>query len=391
LVSQEYPPQTGGGGIGTQTALKALGLSARGHLVHVIASSWDREARVQQDGGAVIHRIPEPDLPVPGFEPSSYFLAYSHSVARKLTELSREVPFDLFHFPEYAGEGFFFQSDTFAHRTGRYVVQMHGPLGMFVDFMGWPDRGSPMERIGCFMERMVLNLADGWMASSRSSAEYCSLNYGVPLDRVEVVHSGLDAARFAPRPRPDGEGFPRVLFIGNMSGAKGVTALVRAADELAERLPHLRLRMIGKGSREYAEELRRRIDATAARGRVEVLGYVPYEELPAQYAWCDVFAGPSLYEGGPGNVYLEAMACGRPVIAGRRGGVPEVVLEGRTGLLVDPGDAPGLAGAIASLAEDGALRERLGRQAREWILERFTIDKYTDRVEAFYARMLEAR
>src|SRR5437667_6642075 len=82
LVSQEYPPETGGGGIGTQTYLKAKGLSERGHLVHVVSASWDDEARLQQDGDIVIHRIPEPRLAVPGYELSSYWLAYSHCFAK---------------------------------------------------------------------------------------------------------------------------------------------------------------------------------------------------------------------------------------------------------------------------------------------------------------------
>src|SRR3990170_5404494 len=131
LVSREYPPETGGGGIGTQTYLKAQGLTARGHQVHVVSSSPDRTPRTYQDGLAVVHRMPQPDMTVPCYEESSYWLAYSVAAARKIGELHDELKFDVIQFPEYPGEGFAFQTDTFVYRSARYVVQLHGPLGMF--------------------------------------------------------------------------------------------------------------------------------------------------------------------------------------------------------------------------------------------------------------------
>ena len=81
------------GGIGTQTYLKARGLSALGHKVHVVSASWSQETRTYPDEGAVIHRIPEPKLEVPGYEESTRSLAYSTSVAQKLYSLSKDIDF----------------------------------------------------------------------------------------------------------------------------------------------------------------------------------------------------------------------------------------------------------------------------------------------------------
>src|SRR5690242_19672951 len=106
LVSQEYPPQTGGGGIGTQTHLRAHGLSARGHTMHVVSASWDAQFRTYQDGQATIHRVAEPQLQVAGYEVSTYWLAYSEAVAAKISELQKSIHFDIIQFPEYGGEGF---------------------------------------------------------------------------------------------------------------------------------------------------------------------------------------------------------------------------------------------------------------------------------------------
>jgi glycosyltransferase involved in cell wall biosynthesis len=387
LVSQEYPPETGGGGIGTQTYLKAHGLSARGHQVHVVSASWDREPRTSRDGPVLLHRIGEPDLAGLGSEPTTYWLAYSAAVAAKVHELHRAVRFDVIHFPEYGGEGFVYQTDTFVHRTARYVVQLHGPLAMFVERLGWPERGSALAEVGCFMERAVLHRADLVLSSSHATAAFCAARYGYPLDRIHVIHSGIDTARFAPRPRPEDpdRGSPRILFVGNLVGSKGFDDLVEAVIRLRARHPRIRLRAIGKGEPAHLEEIAARVSAAGAEESVEVRGYVPYADLPSQYAWCDLFAGPSSWEAGPGNVYLEAMASGRPVIACDSGGTPEVVLDGRTGLLVPPGDAAALERAISSLADDRERREALGAAGRRWIADRFSIERYTDRVERLYA------
>ena len=388
LVSQEYPPETGGGGIGTQTWLKAQGLSARGHTVHVVTASTNKDGRTYTDGRAVIHRIPEPGLPVPGFEQSSYWLGYSAAVAAKLQSLTREIAFDIIQFPEYCGEGFSWQCDTFTERTSKYVVQLHGPLAMFAQHMGWPDVGSTMERIGCFMERMVIHHSDLVMASSRNTARFCSGFYGYALERIEVIHSGIDTERFCPRPQPADDRFPRILFVGNLVGSKGFDLLVDTVIRLKPRYPGICLRTIGKGDREHVAQAARRAAAGGATENIELAGYVPHSKLPEQFAWCDLFAGPSAYEPGPGNVYLEAMACGRPVIACNTAGTPEVVQDGVTGLLIPPGDKAALEAAIVRLSEDATLRQEMGEAGRRWSAENFSMAKYIDKVERLYMGLL---
>jgi glycogen(starch) synthase len=387
LVSQEYPPETGGGGIGTQTYHKAQGLSARGHDVHVVAASPDSEAWSYRDGNATVHRIPYPALCSLGSAESTSWLLYSAKVAEKLAELNGRHGFDIFQFPEYGAEGFLFQTDTFQYRSAKYVVQMHGPLSMFVEHMGWPDRGSTFHEVGSFMERTVLKHADKLLASSRNTAQFCQRSYGIDASAVEVIYSGLDTTRFHPVLKPRCSAV-KLLFVGNIVGNKGATLSVRALVELQRRFPELQLRMIGKGERSYIEELRQYADKGGAGGNLDILGYVPYSELPAHYAWADIFVGPSSFEPGPGNTYLEAMASGRPVVACNSGGTPEVVLNGETGLLVPPADLKALVGAIEKLVLDLDMRERFSQQARKWIESRFTLDKYVERVESIYQELL---
>ena len=390
LVTQEYPPKPGGGGggIGTQTQLKAQGLSGRGHEVHVVSGSGYRTSRLESDGAIAIHRIAEPKLPVPGFEESTYWLAYSSAVAAKLHALGQEVDFDIVQFPEYGAEGFVYQTDTFRHRSGRYVLQLHGPLAMFAEHMGWPEAGSPLHQIGCFMERTVTHHADLVMASSHNTAAFAARRYGYPLERIAVIHSGVDTELFRPLEQPSDDRHPRLLFEGGVVRTKGIVVLAKTVLNLRRRYPRICLRVVGQVPAELRERLDRIVANAGAEAHFDFRGHVDREELGEHHAWADMFVGPSAYEPGPGNVYLEAMACGRPVIACSTGGAPEVVLDGETGLLVPPCTTGPLAEAITRLADDPELRGRLAAAGRRSVEERFAREKYVDRVESLYEDQL---
>jgi glycosyltransferase involved in cell wall biosynthesis len=102
-----------------------------------------------------------------------------------------------------------------------------------------------------------------------------------------------------------------------------------------------------------------------------------------------VFAAPSLYEGGPGFVYLEAMACGLPVIGTSGSGIEEVVVPGVNGLLVPPGDDAVLAEALLTLLQDPERTLRMGRQAREYVLAEAETEACVGRLEAFYLTVMQ--
>jgi len=286
-------------------------------------------------------------------------------------------------FPEYLGEGLVYQTDSWEYRSSRFVVQMHGPLSMFARHMGWPELGSTLHETAAFMEAAVLRRADLLLASSHATADFCAAEYGVPRARVQVIHSGVDTDAFAAREPHGGPGGPRFLFVGNIAGNKGVHRVVRAVRTLSERCPGIVLRIVGRG------ELGS-LGVESDDPRFEVLGYVPHADLPEHYAWCDVFAGPSTYEPGPGNVYLEAMAAGRPILAGATGGAPEVVTDGQTGLLIDPHDEDALVRSLDQLAADPQLRRRLGAEGRRQAEREFALPVYLDKVESAYERTLAA-
>jgi glycosyltransferase involved in cell wall biosynthesis len=179
---------------------------------------------------------------------------------------------------------------------------------------------------------------------------------------VRVVPNGIELP--AETGEPDEP--PHVLFVGRLSAEKGV----RELREAARGLP---LVVAGDGP------LRAEVP--------EALGMVPHDELWRLYGRAAVVACPSRREGF-GYACLEAMAAGRPVVASAVGGLKDLVVDGETGLLVPPGDAPALRAALERLLGDRALRERLGAAARERARTDFAWDRYVDAIRDAYDDLL---
>ncbi|MDQ3876161.1 MAG: glycosyltransferase family 4 protein [Actinomycetota bacterium] len=235
---------------------------------------------------------------------------------------------------------------------------------------------------------LLLRLFDRFLTVSAYSAG----ELRAPPARTRVVYGGVDVERY--RPDPDG---PRrgVLFVGRLTPHKGVDRLIRALP------PGAALAVVGSSGhdrkppeRDYPALLRR-----LARGRsVRFLGAVPDAELPGLYRRAAVLALPSVHVTCYGRIIavsellglavLEAMASGTPVVCSRIGGLPEIVEDGVTGFLVEPGDVDHLRERLAALLGDRALAARIGRNARERVLERFTWDACAERCLAAYAEVL---
>src|SRR5438046_6772016 len=141
--------------------------------------------------------------------------------------------------------------------------------------MGWPQKDSTAHRVGCFMEKMVLHHADGILASSHNTAKFCASHYDYPLERINVIHSGIDIERFSPRVREADQGFPNILFVGNLVGTKGFNLLVDTVCRMRNRYPKIKLRTIGKGEDSVVNAAQKRAREAGAEANVEFLRYVP--------------------------------------------------------------------------------------------------------------------
>jgi glycosyltransferase involved in cell wall biosynthesis len=191
--------------------------------------------------------------------------------------------------------------------------------------------------------------------------------FGWSADRVRIVPNGVDPARFTTAERP-GSGF---VYAGRLSREKGLATLVAAV----ERAPGVRLVVAGTGPE--GESLRRK-----ASPSIELAGHLEREALLARVRGARALVLPSeWYENAP-LAALEALASGVPVVASRIGGNPEIVRDGETGLLFEPGDAEGLAERLRRLEGDPQIAQQLGRRGREMVQQEYSLSGQVARMLA---------
>jgi len=221
---------------------------------------------------------------------------------------------------------------------------------------------------------------------------YSARELGAPPARTRVIYGGADPQRFAPDPAVGREG---ILFVGRLTPHKGVDRLLAALP------PGAHLRIVGSTGHDPdlpERDYPRLLHQLAAGRAVDFLGPTPDRELPALYRQAVALALPSVQHTCYGRairvsellglVALEAMASGTPVVCSHLGGLPEIVQHGVTGFLVEPGNVAELRERLAELLGNPALAARLGRNARELVLARFTWRACAERCLAAYAELL---
>lgn len=197
------------------------------------------------------------------------------------------------------------------------------------------------------------------------------LRIGVPEARIRKITPGVNAAQFTPGAPPQAlvqrhglQGKRVLLTVGRLVARKGHATVLEALRSLVNEFPNLAYLIVGTGPEEA--NLRRLTAEWNLERWVQFAGFVTSHDLPDYYRACNVFVLPNFDDRGDqegfGIVFLEANACGKPVIGARSGGTSESVLDGVTGLLVPPQDPAELASALGALLGDEDRRERLGRQ-----------------------------
>jgi starch synthase len=357
MLTREYPPEVYGGA-GVHVEYLAREISALVSLT-VHCQGADRPS-------AVAHRPWE-------------HLADANSALQVISA-------DLSMVAAVAGADLVHSHTWYANLAGFLAGQLHGIPHVLTAHSLEPLRPWKAEQLGggyalsSWCERTAMESAAAVIAvSDGMRADILSAYPAVAPDRVHVIRNGIDTAQYAPDPGTDvlarygiDPARPSVAFVGRVTRQKGLAVLLRAAEQLdpAAQLvlcagqadtPDLAAEVAG-----LAEHLR-----ATRPGIVWIPGMLARREVIQILSHATVFACPSLYE--PlGIVNLEAMACGTAVVGSRVGGIPEVVADGRTGLLASPGDPGALAAALNALIGDPVRAAALGRAGRERALAEFS-------------------
>lgn len=398
FVSHEFPPDTGGGGIGTYLRQVTVLLAARGHEVEVFAGSGPAGESSGLSSDVRVHRVA-----------STGSQAFSDAVVPPFSRRHQERPFDVV-------EGNDFDSSALgirrAHPDLPYVVKLHTPRFVvdelhrteptawqrFRMFAGAVRRGQSPVRAQrradphAESERLAVRLADEIAAPSQAIAKLALDWGGIDPEKVAVFPYPFvpPAALLA---LPLGGTGERVTFLGRLEPRKGVEDLARAIPLALQRRPDLRFQFVGRemtgpDGRGMVARLREILGEHGAA--VEFPGACRPDELPMVLARTDIVALPSHWESF-GLVCCEALAAGRAVVATAGSGFAEILKNGACGLLVPPRSPAALADAIVRLAGDDAERVRLGQAGRARVCTEYSAETVLPAQMASYERAIARR
>ena len=395
ILTNEYPPNIyGGAGMHVAELTRAL----RGRFSLDIRTFGDQ--REEADAWRV-RGYPAPDLPAsdPQLRPAW------EALARDLEMAADPSDADLVHCHTW-----------YTHLGGLLVQRARGIALVITVHSLEPLRPWKREQLGggydlsSWVERTALEAADAVIAVSQGTRDDVLRHFAVPPERVHVIHNGIDADFFTADPATEAlarhgvdPGVPYILFVGRITRQKGISHLVRAIERLDPAIGVV-LAAGQPDTPDLAAEVEAGV-AAAQRTRANVV-WIPEmlsrEEIRQLYSHAALFVCPSVYE--PfGITNLEAMACGRAVVATAVGGIPEVVVDGETGVLVPlefspddpmtPSDperlAADLAAAVNALIADPVRRDAMGTAGRQRAVEQFAWSAIADRTEALYRDLVK--
>ena len=296
--------------------------------------------------------------------------SFSIRAYQKLCELLRHRHFDVIHDNQTLGYGMLLMKSF----KIPVVATVHHPLPI--------DRKTDIayihrawERFGrimfypLVMQHLVTRRMDRVITVSESAAEETRCTFKVPREKIRVVYNGIDTEMFRELNGKRKER-GRLLVVANTTDRKkGVIYLLRALQLLREEMD-VKLTIVDRGAPDnnYTPAL---VERLGLDGSVEFTGRLPVEEVVGCYARAEVAVVPSLYEGFCLPA-AEAMACGLPVVATTAGALPEVVEDGKCGILVPPRDHHALAIALKRLLDDESLRQAMGEEGRKRVERCFT-------------------
>ena len=292
-------------------------------------------------------------------------------LTKGFTMLLRKFDFDVVHVHSYI----FFLSNMAALarilKSFRYVLQFHGGLNYSAEGRFSPMRVRAKEKIyDKTLGLLTVKRADKVLSIAKSDIPVIRGKFKI---EAEWVRNAANTDTFTVANNEDESNV--VTYIGKLEKWKGIDALMECFKILKERIKDVEFLVIGEGS------LAGKIEKSDLP--IIVKGYVPHDKMPEIYHKTSVFVSPSYMEGSP-TTCIESLACGVPVVATDVGDTGDIVVDGKTGFLVKPGDAVGMASKVVEIVEDESLRRRMGIEGRKHIEENFNYDDVMGKIKRVY-------
>ncbi len=395
ILSYEYPPDTGFGGIGTYAYYQARGLVKLGHSVHVFAGSTEMGIHHSEHDGVRVTRIKQDGWvhgATQGLRDRRCWWATNrtetaYSAYYALRKAMERETFDVVEFPECGADGALVTTLLDIPSA----VKFHSPARLIMDIYDTPK----MDReVTAFLEQIAINQSDIRTSCSQFLADevMAKMNVAAP---VHVIPNGIDLELFD---RDEGIdvterfGVPAaggdkvtVFFANRMEKRKGIHLVRDMCFHVMRKYPHVHFVFAGADLFGYMEkQILPFIKSERMQDRFHYVGKIDLPSVRALLKRSDIFLIPSLWENCPYSC-IEAMSAGRAIVSSDCGGMPELIRDGDNGLLATNDNAPSFISALERAVEDAALRERLGAAARREVESRLTDVAVAERAATIYA------
>ncbi|HET6575600.1 MAG TPA: glycosyltransferase family 4 protein [Fimbriiglobus sp.] len=383
FYTPNYPGLTTDGGIGSYTRTLGRGLAEAGHEVHVLTPG-DKPAA--SDGPVRVHfvrtdHVPGVDRLLPG-------AGACWRTARALRRLVRDRRLDVVEVANWEGYGLLYMhlprvpTVVRLYTSSRETQQIDGLVAS--RWLAWDVK----------RERWQARTADALVTHSDAHRRLMAEEVGVPPDRIRLIPLGIPVFPAFVRPLlPPGP--PTVVYLGRLEHRKGTVELLQAIPKVLDAVPDAQFVLIGADrphcpdGRTHAQFLEQDFPPEVRR-HVTLTGKLPQPDVDRWLQTADLFVAPSRYESF-GLIFLEAMRWGTPVVGTTAGGIPEVVEDGQSGVLVRPEAPNELATAVVGLLRDPGQRAALGAEGRRRAEREFSVERMASRVTALYEDLRAAR
>lgn len=384
IVSTAYPPEEGG--VANYSYNLACALHELGHKVTVITKTVGRDQR-EVLGGVDVVRLRERYLPkIENWLPGLFM---SYCIAREIDRLHEQEPIDVVEFPNWEGMGFWY-----ARRKNRIPVatRLHTPYFETLSIDADKANISVGDKFICWLEKEACKKSDRLVSSTNNHKAFMVKEYALKDEKISIVPLGIQLCDVPKSYEAEKSDQLEILYVSRLESRKGTLTLIDAIPQISDVCPEVRFTFLGRdrahapGGIFFKDYFYSKYQHLA--DKVTFKGFVSEEELERHYAGCDIFVVPSLYESF-GLIYVEAMMHGKPVIGCHAGGIPEVVADGDTGILVEPENVGQLATGIIRLARDRELRESMGGKARLHCEKKFGREIMGENMVDFYQNTID--
>ena len=284
--------------------------------------------------------------------------------------------FDIVHIHFSTGMSFYRKLIVFklAKLKGfKIVIHLHGS-----NFKQFYQNGNDFKKK---LIEKFFNEADAVLVLAKSWQSFCEqfCNKG----NIRIIYNGASVDKF--NSKINHRVNLNISFMGRLGQRKGIYDLLEAFEKLSSDIPNAKLVLGGDGDIDLVKKI---IKEKNIENRIDILGWVTGKQKIEVFQKTDIYVLPSYNEGMPGSV-LEAMAAGVPIISTPVGAIPEIVIENKNGYLIKPGDINELYSKLKLLSQNKNLRERMGKESKRIIQEKFDVEKIVNKLLKIYEEILE--